>query len=164
MSGGTDRGLAVMQARFTIENMMHVYAERVDGGDMEGVGELFALGRVVMPDGSELVGSKAVRDGYVAAVLFYEADGEPASYRRHETTPRTRHMVVNHIFEFNNAVDVAVTRCAFTVMQIVAGQYQPIIGGRYHDEYFKDMAGWHFRTRQVLIDHVGDSSGHSARG
>ena len=162
MDGGTERGLAVLQARMALEHLMHVYAERVDGGDMEGVGELFATGKVVMPDGSELAGAQAVRDGYVAAVQFYDAEGNRAAYERLKTTPRTRHMVFNHVFEFNNRVTEAQTRVAFLVMQQIGDRLEPIVGGRYLDSYAKGIGGWSFVTREIRIDQVGDNSHHSA--
>ena len=34
MDGGTERGIAILQARMAIETLMHGYGERVDGGDM----------------------------------------------------------------------------------------------------------------------------------
>ena len=162
MDGATDRGIAILQARMSIERLMHEYAERVDGGDMEGVGELFATGKVVMPGGSELVGAKAVRDGYVDAVQFYDADGQPAAYERSVTTPRTRHMVFNHLFDFNNLVTVANTRVVFMVTQVIDEQLVPIVGGRYVDEFAKELGGWRFVRREIFIDQVGDNSRHSA--
>ena len=34
-----------------IENLLYTYAERIDGGDLEGVADLFAHGRILpLPD------------------------------------------------------------------------------------------------------------------
>ena len=162
MDGGTERGIAILQARMAIETLMHGYGERVDGGDMEGVGELFQQGRVIMPDGAEHVGPQAIRDAYVAAVQFYDADGNRAPYQRRETTPGTRHLVFNHIFEFNNRVTAANTRVVFLVTQVIDGDLVNVLSGRYVDEFAKDLGGWHFRTRRILIDQLGDNSHHSA--
>ena len=179
MSRTTERAIALMQARFTIEDLMTVYAERVDAGDiaqnaldpgpggvdagdMEGVGELFARGSVTMPGGAELVGAQAVRDGYVGSVVFYDANGERADYVRRETTPRTRHFITNKAFDFNEDVTAAECRSAFFVMQQIGERYEPIVGGRYLDRFELGAAGWRFAHREVVIDAVGDSSHHAA--
>ncbi|MEM1432852.1 MAG: nuclear transport factor 2 family protein [Pseudomonadota bacterium] len=163
MSETTGRDIALIQSRFAIEDLMTVYAERVDGGDMEGVGELFARGCVVMPDGSELAGAQAVRDGYVASVVLYDGNGERADYIRHATTPRTRHLVANRAFDFNADLTAADCRCAFLVMQQIGERYEPIVGGRYLDRFENDGTGWHFVRRQVVIDSAGDTSHHAAQ-
>ena len=41
---------------------------------------------------------------------------------------------------------------------------QPIITGRYRDEFVRDQGaqhgGWRFARRQFFVDHVGDLSSH----
>jgi len=43
---------AIAAARFAVEDIMLRYAEGIDIGDIETVGEVFAKGELVMPDGS----------------------------------------------------------------------------------------------------------------
>ncbi|MEM6708380.1 MAG: nuclear transport factor 2 family protein [Pseudomonadota bacterium] len=162
MRDGTDHTGAVLAARLALENLLHLYAERVDTGDMEGVGELFENGVVVMPDGTELRGASAVRAGYVAAVVHYDADGTRTAYQRLRTTPRTRHSVANPIFEFDRDVCGADVRCTFTVTQQIADRIEVIVGGRYIDRFEQVESGWRFVRRQILIDQVGDVTHHNA--
>jgi hypothetical protein len=70
-----------------IENLLYLYAERIDAGDLDGVAELFRHGRIRpgpdAPDDATFEGRDAVRSMYGAATRLYE-DG----------TPLTRHVTI----------------------------------------------------------------------
>jgi 3-phenylpropionate/cinnamic acid dioxygenase small subunit len=137
--------------RDEITALVYRYAELLDGGDIEGVVELFAdadwrsgaTGEVRR--GHDEI--KAVYD----RVILYE-DG----------TPRTRHVMTNLIIDLVDGASVATGRSYFTVLQGVdAGSpIQTILAGRYHDRYRRTAEGWQFAERVFIADLLGDQSRH----
>lgn len=155
-----DRIQAITEARYAIEDIMMRYAEGIDTGDIEVVGEVFAKGEMVMPDGSSLKGAKALFDEFSSIIIFYDADGNVVPYKRRECTPRTRHMTSNIIYEFNDAVNEADVRSYITCYQTIGDRNEIIFGGRYIDRFAKDAAGWHLASRAIIGDNVTDTSHH----
>ena len=97
--------------------------------------------------GAASPGSAAVRRVYDAVILY---DGRPC----------TRHVVTNLVIEPCDA-DRAETRSYFTVFQALPDfPLQPIIAGRYHDEFRKIDGVWCFTRRHMITDLVGDLSEH----
>ncbi|MBJ18981.1 MAG: nuclear transport factor 2 family protein [bacterium] len=139
-------------ARTAIENIMFSYAERIDGGDFDGLAELFSRARMVGPDGSvQGEGKEGVRAIYDRSTQLYE-DG----------TPMTQHVTTNLIFEFAPDGRSAAVRSRFTVMQQLPDfPLQCIITGYYEDQFAYDEAvGWHFRERRMKPKLAGDLSRH----
>lgn len=137
-----------------IENLIYLYAERLDAGDLDGVAELFRHGRIQpapeAPDGASFEGRDAVRALYARATRLYE-DG----------TPRTRHITTNVILEVDAGAGTAAARSSFSVLQRTETlPLQPIIVGRYHDTFRRRDGRWWFDTRIMRIDLVGDVSQH----
>jgi 3-phenylpropionate/cinnamic acid dioxygenase small subunit len=140
-----------------IENLLYSYAERIDGGDLEGLADLFAHGRILpSPSGSRTTAIEG-RDGVLAmyrAVTRLYPDG----------TPRTRHLTTNAIIEADDPSGTATARSCYTVLQQTdALPLQPIICGRYHDTFQRIEGRWWFATRTMLVDLVGDLSQHLLR-
>lgn len=131
-----------------LSNLLHRYAELVDGGDFDEVGELFERARVFMsgPAGDAVAGPA------VAAIMR-------RFVRLHDGVPRTRHIVTNSIFEFDG--HTASARSSYVVLQILAAPLI-IVTGRYHDRFARDGASdeWYFTERVIHVDAVGDVSGH----
>jgi hypothetical protein len=118
-----------------IANLVYRYAELIDAGDFDGVGGLFD-DAVITAEGSDVSwrGAQAITEMYVSGTRRYP-DG----------TPRTKH---------------ATCRSYFTVLQQTDDvALQPIIAGRYHDE-FRRAVRWHFARRHMIVDLVGDLSRH----
>jgi 3-phenylpropionate/cinnamic acid dioxygenase small subunit len=137
-----------------IENLLYVYAERIDAGDFEGVADLFTHGRIkASPDASP----DQVVEGREAVLAMYAG-----STRRYESgTPRTRHVTTNAIIEVEDGAESASARSCFTVLQQVDDMpLQPIITGRYQDTFQRIGERWWFDTRIMRIDLVGDLSRH----
>lgn len=137
-----------------IENLLHTYAERIDLGDLEGVADLFAHGRIApspdAPAEQGIVGRDAVLALYRGSTRLYE-DG----------TPRTKHVTTNTIVDVDDAADAATARSYFTVLQQLDDfPLQPIIAGRYHDSFQRIDGQWWFDTRVMLVDLKGDLSRH----
>ena len=137
-----------------IENLLYVYAELIDAGDLDGVAELFSHGRIRPdPDASAdvtLEGREQVLRMYKAATRLYD-DG----------TPLTRHVMTNAIIQVEDPADAGSARSYFTVFQRTDSlALQPIISGRYHDTFRRIDGRWWFDTRIMLVDLVGDLSQH----
>lgn len=137
-----------------IENLLYLYAERIDGGDLEGVADLFQHGRILpSPDAPREVsfeGREGVLAMYQAATRLYD-DG----------TPKTRHVTSNAIIEVDEAAGTARSRSYYTVFQKTdVLPLQPIICGHYHDTFQKIDGSWWFETRTMFIDLMGDLSQH----
>jgi ketosteroid isomerase-like protein len=137
-----------------IENLLYTYAERIDAGDLEGVADLFAHGRILgsadTPPEQAVEGREQVLAMYRAATRIYD-DG----------TPHTKHVTTNAIIEVDEDGEAASARSYFTVFQRVDDlPLQPIVCGRYHDNFRRSDGRWCFDARIILVDLVGDLSRH----
>jgi 3-phenylpropionate/cinnamic acid dioxygenase small subunit len=132
-----------------IANLLYRYAELMDGGQLEAAAELFAHAEIVLDPAGPPVDSTALLAVW-RTVLKLHDDG----------TPRTRHMVTNPQIFVDG--DVASARSSYTVIQATDRiSLQPIIVGRYHDEFERVDGSWRFSRRDYsLIDLVGDTSDH----
>ncbi len=139
-------------SRTAIENLLYLYAEAIDAGDFDAIGELFARGRILTPDG--VVGGEG-RDGvkaiYDQSTVLYE-DG----------TPRTQHVTTNLIIELDDDGRGARVRSRFTVFQALPDfPLQPIITGHYDDRFaLDDEQRWYFVERRMRPVLLGDLSRH----
>lgn len=146
---------AVVDSAREIENLLYTYAERVDGGDLDGVADLFAHGRIRgQEDGgpeSVFEGRVGVRALYENAVRIYEDTG----------TPKTKHLVTNARIEVDEDAGSASSRAYYAVYQATETlPLQVIITGRYDDTFHRVDARWWFDTRTMHVDQVGDLSHH----
>jgi hypothetical protein len=137
--------------RDAILNLIHLYAECIDRGDYDGIGELFAEGTIAGPDGTPLA------RGREQVARLYER-----TTRRHEDgTPRTHHVTSNLILEVDEPAATARGRCYYTVLQAVPGlPLQPIVAGRYHDTFARSGGAWSFRERRMFVDLTGELGQH----
>jgi len=144
-----------MQDAVEIANLIYVYAERIDLGDFAGLGKLFERA-VITTDPAQ---GEGVR-GTEAATKMY-GDWTRTYDDRGSRTPRTKHVTTNLQIYVDAGGRTAKTRCYFTVMmQTEKLPLQPIISGRYHDEFEKVDGRWWFTRRHIITDLVGDLSQH----
>lgn len=149
----TDRGVHddgdVTSDEQAITTLIHTYAERLDGGDLDGVAALFAQATWRTPARAQpLQGTAAVRRAYDGVILY---DGLPS----------TKHVITNVVITIAADRTTASARSYFTVLQARPDfPLQPIICGRYHDAFGRDDAGWHFSDRLILSDLIGDLRHH----
>lgn len=137
--------LDALSARFAITDLLYRYAELIDAGDFDGVGELLGRGNFM-----------GVRDSSSIAKLFATTTRR---FPEHGNTPRTRHMVLNPIVDIDG--DSASARSTFCVVQgTETVPLQPIVVGRYADTFARDEDGWYFTERKVDVELVGDVSAH----
>jgi hypothetical protein len=132
-----------------IRGLLARYCELIDEGNFDGVGKLFTQGRLVDEKGRELAaGAEAVAAFYRSTEIL------------HEGSPRTKHLVLNTIFEQGDGIVIA--RSSYLVLQALEDfPLQPIITGRYVDRFERDPSGsWCFSERRFFVDLVGDLSRH----
>lgn len=147
-------GLPMTDSARQIEHLLYTYAERIDAGDLHGVGELFTHGRIqAVPDAppdATFEGRDAVRGMYEAAVRLLD-DG----------TPGTKHITTNAIIDVDDAAGTASSRSYYSVTQATDElPLQVIITGRYHDTFRRIDRTWWFDTRVMFVDQAGDLSHH----
>ena len=134
-----------------IRNLLGRYCELIDGGDFEGLADLFGDAVLRDDDGHE------VARGREAVARLYGG-----GTRLHDGSPRTRHLTTNSIIDVDEEEGTATARSAYVVLQATdALALQPIIAGRYRDRFARSGEGtWRFTERAFAIDLVGDLSHH----
>ncbi len=154
---------AVTDSARAIENLLHTYALRIDAGDLDGVADLFAHGRILGqedgPPETVFEGRDGVRAMYEMATRLYD-DG----------TPRTKHVTTNAIIDVDDDAGSATAQTSYLVTQATDDlPLQIIITGHYRDTFQRldDVDGaargtgrWWFDSRTMYVDQVGDLSHH----
>ncbi len=135
-----------------IENLILRYAELMDLGDFAAVGQLFTHAGIT----TDL--SEEVRFG--AALMQEQMETWTRRYPDNGT-PHTKHVTTNLIIEVADDEQTATARCYYTVFQQVGGiALQPIIAGRYHDEFAVIDGQWSFTKRHYINELFGNLSEH----
>jgi hypothetical protein len=131
-----------------IRNLLGGYCEVMDAADWDGLGELFADGRIVDDRGREIAGGREdVTHLWRAMVHLY--DGSPC----------TRHIVTGPIIEVTDTS--ATCRSSFLVAQKLPGrELRLVAAGRYRDSFAVRNGRWVFTERQFFLDQEGDMSKH----
>lgn len=137
-----------------IENLIYTYANLLDGGDLDGVAELFRHGRIRQspdaPADASVEGVEAVHAMYANSTRIYP-----------NGRPRTRHLTTNVMIEVEDGADTATSRSTATVLQQTDTlKLQPIIVCHYQDSFQKIDGKWWFDTRVMDVDLIGDLSQH----
>jgi len=137
-------------ARGSIENLLYRYAELIDAGDYEGIGELFAHGSITDEQGNPMAtGAEAVTKLYYTTTRKYP-DG----------TPKTQHILTNALVEFLDD-GTAECRSRFTVLQQTdVLPLQPIISGAYVDHFENVDGAWRYTEKRMVMRLFGDLSQH----
>lgn len=148
-----------MTDREAITELLYRYAELVDGGDFDGVGQLLARAGFGGPRTPLVVGAQNIAT--VLALTTRRFPGQGGGRHSAEPgIPRTRHLVLNPIVEIDG--DLATARSTFCVVQATDGlPLQPIVVGRYYDRFARDHdAGWYFTERIADVEMFGEVSEH----
>lgn len=141
-----------------IANLIYLYAERIDLGDFEGVGDLYAHAGVTAEPGEagETRGAAAVTDMYKTWTRRYPSATSPTGWTLH-----TKHVTTNMQIHIDAGGTTASTKSYFTVfMQTDTLPLQPIISGRYHDQFEKVDGAWRWAHRHIITDLQGNLSEH----
>lgn len=144
----------MMDSARQIENLLYTYAERIDAGDLDGVAELFAHGRICgMEDGppeTVFTGATGVRGMYEMATRLYD-DG----------TPKTKHLTSNVRIDVHDDAGTARSTANYLVTQATPEfPLQVIVTGHYRDTFHRIDDAWWFDTRIMFVDQIGDTSHH----
>jgi 3-phenylpropionate/cinnamic acid dioxygenase small subunit len=131
--------------RLAITELLYRYAELIDAGDFDGVGQLLSRGTFAGVSGAD-----AIAKLFTTTTRRFPDTG----------TPKTRHLVLNPIIELDGD-GTATARSTFCVVQATETvALQPIVVGRYFDRFSCDDSGWFFTARQVDVEMIGDVSAH----
>jgi len=137
--------------RLAVTDLLYRYAELIDAGDFDGVGDLLARSTFAGTRSAKTSGAAAISKLFALTTRRYPETG----------TPRTRHLVLNPIVEVSLDSATATARSTFCVIQATGtAALQPIVVGRYFDSFGRDGDGWYFTAREVDVEMVGDVSGH----
>ena len=149
-----------MTQREEIVDLLHRYAEFVDAGDFDGVGELLARATFGGPDTPAASGAANIAALFTAATRRFPDVGR-GRHRADPGTPKTRHLVLNPIIEIDGDTATATARSTFCVLQATdRSPLAPIVVGRYYDSFARDSTGWYFTERIADVEMVGDVSDH----
>jgi hypothetical protein len=121
--GSEGRSASMTDDVQSIKNVVYLYAELLDLGDIDGLATLFTKA-TVRTHGSEqeLRGADAVKQLIQGSVHLYEG------------IPSTKHVVTNIIVEIADARRSATARSYWTAFQARPElPLQPILAGRWHD-------------------------------
>jgi hypothetical protein len=131
-----------------IRNLLGTYCEVMDAADWVALGRLFARAELTAENGAVVAaGAASVQAMYERGTKLYDG------------SPRTRHITANSVIDVDG--DTATARSSYVVFQQTDTlALQPIITGRYRDEFVRDEQGWRFARRTFFVDHVGDLSHH----
>ena len=134
-----------------IRNLSYAYTNCVDEGDWAGVAELLSEA-VLRPmsagmSGEPVRGREAIERFYAEQVITYRG------------SPRTRHMVTNHIIEIDG--DRAEGRSYFQVLQALSRMPPEIVVvGRYQDAFARTPDGWRFTEKIIRAEWFGHVRHH----
>jgi hypothetical protein len=137
-----------------IRSLLVAYATRMDDGDFDGVGALFARATlrnakdpsVVVAQGAETIASMLRR-----------------TIRLHDGVPGEQHLTTNTVIEVDPSRTTARARSAYVVLMAAPGfPLQTTGAGRYEDRFARDEHGWHFVDRLFVQELHGDLSAHTA--
>jgi 3-phenylpropionate/cinnamic acid dioxygenase small subunit len=143
--------MSLPEYKLAITELLYRYAELIDAGDFDGVGQLLARATFGGTGPQGVAGAENIAKLFAATTR---------RYLDHGNTPRTRHLVLNPIVEIS-AERTATARSTFCVIQDAETMpLQPIVVGRYFDAFTCDDSGWYFTERKVEIQMIGDVSAH----
>jgi hypothetical protein len=135
-----------------IANLVYGLAEAIDDGNHERIEQLFGEATFQLGDHPPRVGGAAFRRTIERSAIHYD-DG----------TPRTLHVVSNLRVDVDDDGRRARSKAYVTVFQALPDfPLQAVLTGRYFDEFEVDDDGrWHWRSRRMQMDHLGDTSRHT---
>jgi hypothetical protein len=130
-----------------ISNLIARYAELLNLGQIDELGELFRHGRITASNNDDVYeGSAAVVGMYRRSVHFPEK------------LPDTLLFTSN--LQIHVDGDDATAKAYFLGMHQGPSGVAAVIAGRYHDEFRRIDRRWWFRHRHMIPDLAGDLSSH----
>ncbi|MEO6093940.1 MAG: nuclear transport factor 2 family protein [Novosphingobium sp.] len=133
-----------------IQKLLHCYPRYLDGGDLEGLGRLFADAAVHF----ESLDQPIVADPAAVTKMFTDF------VRLYDGVPRTRHLICNVIVEPESSHRARATSTVLVVQGTPDLPLQPIITGDYRDVFEKVDGTWRYAERWITNDLFGNLSAH----
>lgn len=134
-----------------IENLLYLYAERIDAGDLKGTANLFRNATITASGGDQPI------QGYDGALAMFQH----VVQQYDDGTPLTQHLITNPRIRVDEAAGTAESTARFSVLQATDTlALQPIIAGRYEDQFAKQDGEWYFTQRTMIPVLHGDLSKH----
>jgi ketosteroid isomerase-like protein len=147
----TDRSMTAADDRDQIRSLVHVYASRIDRGDIDGVVELFAHATVVSSEGQAFSGRETLRELWASGLKLYSG------------SPGTHHLITNVDVRLSGDGQHATASSYATAVQALPGfPLQVIVASRHEDTFEKVGGHWRFTERRDFRDLEGDLSRHFA--
>jgi hypothetical protein len=140
-------GLAAMNDETAIKNLLFRYAELLNTGQFEAVGQLFEHGTV------RVAGNPRT---YVGAIEVAEM------YRSTTNVPEEGPDSLLYTTNVQIAVDgdAAEAKSYFIAFHQRDEHIEPVVGGRYSDILERRQGSWGFKERTMNIDLIGDLGAH----
>ena len=133
--------------RDEISNLIARYAELLNLGQIDELGDLFRHGRITSTTQAEVhEGTEAVKEMYRSTVVFPEK------------LPDTLLVTTNLQIEVDG--DSASSKAYWMAMHQTSSGISAVVAGRYHDAFRRIDGTWWFHHRHMLIDMSGDLSSH----
>jgi len=133
--------------RDEISNLIARYAELLNLGHIDELGELFSHGRITSTTQAEVhEGTEAVKEMYRSTVVFPEK------------LPDTLLVTTNLQIEVDG--DSASSKAYWMAMHQTSSGISAVVAGRYHDAFRRINGTWWFHHRHMLVDMSGDLSSH----
>lgn len=134
-----------------LTNLLYLYAERMDDGDLEGAAALFRHARIKVQSSEALLDEAGILQLWQQYLKIYPCG-----------TPRTKHVISNPLIDIDETAGKATIRAYYTVLQATDGlALQPIAAGRYHDAFERIGQDWRFCFRDYSqLEFSGDLSFH----
>jgi len=140
-----------LPAHVQIGNLLYRYAELIDDGQLAEAAALFRHARIQTGASGSVLDAEGLLQLWQSIIRIYPCG-----------TPRTRHMVTNPIMQIDEMAGVASCRSCYTVLQATEDSpLQPIMTGRYRDEFACVDGVWRFTYRDYTqVGLIGDLSRH----
>src|SRR5687767_3209695 len=136
----------MLSAERQILNLLYSYAERIDGGDLEGVADLFEHAVITAEGGREIRGRDAI-------LGMFRPPGSPPPAAEPARRGGTKHVAANTILDINDEETRASSRTVYVVViEREGGAMGIMTAGRYHDEFECVDGTWRFSARRYLQD------------
>ena len=132
-----------------IQNLVYRYCWHLDHGDFTAMAQLFSKAKVTLPAGvfdCDPAGLEGIFRDYVQVYP--------------DRTPRTRHVTTNLILDVEGPGEVSANSSVTVFQQTDKLPLQPVIGSRNFDRFIKTDDEWHFSSRRIEIDLLGNLSSH----
>jgi SnoaL-like domain len=129
-----------------LNNLYGRYAELLNLGRVDEIGELFKYGRIANSGGEDRVGSEQVAALYRDSVVFGDK------------MPDTLLVTTNIQLAIDG--DLASGKAYYSAVHEVDGAPKIVVAGRYNDKFRRIQGKWWFEERRMTVDLVGDLSTH----